>query len=89
MPKRCVPCLGSDIKQAILEGVRDPRVALILESIPDCPDRTGIDFCGKKARKRSAYQEFTSTCLRDKHLTRFDPTALKDCAQQWRQRKKT
>lgn len=83
-----MPCLGADIKKAI-EPLLDAGTRKLLDSIPDCDDGREIKVCGKSARAKSAYQEFTGQCLRDKHLKKFDPGALKDCARQWREKKST
>lgn len=82
---RCKPCLGEDIKEAILQGA--PHLKDTLALIADCKDAKGLDLCGQTKKKRSAYQEWTSQCLKAKKLTKFDPGALKDCARQWRERK--
>lgn len=74
MPRRCVPCLSPDIREAILREVSDPALRETLEQLPDC------------GRKRSAYQEFVSTCMKAKHLTGLDPEAMRNCARQWRER---
>jgi hypothetical protein len=85
---KCVPCLSKEIKAAIREKINDARTMSALEEIPDCPSGTDMQLCGGKKRKTSAYQEFVGQCLRDKKLTHFDPSALKDCAAQWRKQKK-
>ncbi len=89
MPKKCSPCLGAEVKQAIRQGVDGRQVQIVLESIPDCADPIGIEVCGKKGKARSAYQEFVGTCLKAKKLKKFDPEAMKECARQWRERKST
>ena len=76
MPKKCAPCLEAGFKEALLREVQDTALRAALEQLPVC----GL-------RKKSEYQLFTSQCLKGKHLTRFDPGALKDCARQWRERR--
>lgn len=73
---RCVPCLDKQFKEALLGEVLDKSLREALEQLPVC----GV-------RKRSAYQDFTSGCMKAKNLKGFDPGALKDCAAQWRQKK--
>lgn len=74
MPKRCVPCLSPDLREAILQEISDPVLRETVAQLPDC------------GRKRSAYQEWVSQCMKAKHLTGLDPGAMRDCAQQWRER---
>ncbi len=82
MPK-CRPCLGRDIKAAILKEVRP---GLDLEKIRDCDDPVGIEMCGKVGRARSAYQSHISTCMKAKGVKGFGAAgpALKQCAAEWR-----
>jgi hypothetical protein len=64
----------------------------LLKAVADCPKGENLNLCSgkdKSSRRLSEYQVFTSKCLREKHLTKFDPSALKDCAAQWRQRKQS
>ena len=89
MKKRCTPCLSQDIKDIISEKLRDSRIDQLLDSIKTCDTELTIELCGKKVRPRSAYQEFVGNCLRGKHLKKFDPGALKECAAEWRQQKKS
>ncbi len=85
MPK-CKPCLGRDIKAAILKEVTDEAVVALLERVADCAEATAIELCGAGVRARSRYQQFVSECMVSKHLKGFDPEAMKDCARQWKQR---
>lgn len=73
---RCAPCLEASLKERLLNSLTDAALREAVNALPAC----GV-------RKRSKYQEFTASCLRAKHLTKFDPTALKDCARQWREQK--
>lgn len=86
MPKRCQPCLGSDIKTAILREIRDPGVEAVVGKVRDCDDPVGIELCGKTGRARSAYQSHISTCMKAKGVKGFGAAgpALKQCAAEWR-----
>ena len=81
MPK-CKSCLGSEVKE-FLSKMEDSRIDSILAQVPDCPDDLDIVLCGS-IRKRSAYQQFVSDCLKAKKLKGFDPKALGECAKEWR-----
>lgn len=88
MPKTaCIPCLGVQVKEAIAENLTGSAIKAVLEQIPTCPGKQDIQMCLKPPRKRSAYQEFAGECLRAKHLHKFDPNAMRDCAAQWREKK--
>ena len=88
MPK-CTPCLGSDIKKAILGSIISDAVRAILDKIPDCPDARGVVVCGGTTRQRSKYQQFVSECMKSKHIKgRAEaPLAMKECAAAWRAKK--
>ena len=88
MAKRCIPCLGTAIKQAILKQVKDSAVAAALERIPDCEAPLGISVCGSM-RGRSGYQQFISSCMKAKGIQSFGqaPQAMRECAGEWRQKK--
>jgi len=90
MPKRCIPCIGGDIKAAAIK-LGDVALNDMLAKIPDCPGAREIQFCGniKGTRPRSAYQEFVSTCMRGKNIKGFGeaPKAMKECAADWRKSK--
>ena len=73
---RCAPCLDNPFKEELLAVLTDPDMRKAVAALPTCG-----------GRKRSKYQIFVGECLRGKHLKGFDPTALKDCAQRWRERK--
>jgi hypothetical protein len=78
------------LKEALRSVLSDVGTIAVVDEIPECEDPEGIAVCGiRKKRKASEYQIFIGQCLRDKHLKGFDPTALKDCAAQWRQLKKS
>jgi hypothetical protein len=83
--KKCTPCISEALKAAIKQVIKDPEIIKSIDAAPNCPSGVQINLCGKKGRARSEYQEFTGNCLRAKHLTQFDPNALKDCARQWRE----
>ena len=84
--------MSSKLKDWIIRF--DPKMETLLKAVADCPKGQTLNLCnvsGKENsnRRLSEYQVFTSKCLREKHLTKFDPSALKDCAAQWRQRKQS
>lgn len=62
----------------------------VLEQISDC-ERGNLGFTGKgkSGRARSAYQEFVSSCMKEKHIKGFGeaPKAMKACAAEWKARK--
>lgn len=89
MPKaKCVPCLGRDIKGAIL-SVLGPGLADILNKIPDCAQPRELQFCSRGTRPRTAYQEFVSGCMKGKNIKGREqaPVAMKACATEWRVQK--
>lgn len=93
MAKRCIPCLGATVKEVLIEelGTQIARLPQLLGEIPDCKDALGMDMCtkGKKARGRSQYQEFISTCMKAKNIKGFGNAApaMKECAGQWKAQK--
>lgn len=98
MPK-CVPCLGTAIKQAVLE--RNKALFAPLSAIADCDDSFGFDLCGgrvakdgrraKGKRPLSEYQLFMKSCLTSKPIKGkgFGAAApyLKECAADWRRQR--
>lgn len=88
---KCVPCMAESLKKVIRQFIDDPHTLEQISKLPNCITGEILELCGGKpgGRKRSAYQEFTSQCLKSKHLTKFDPNALKDCARQWQQQKQS
>lgn len=84
---RCKPCLGADVKKAILEEI--PGLKELLGKVADCEDPEGLEICGRTGRARSAYQSWVSECMRGKKIKGFGeaPAAMRDCARQWRERK--
>ena len=85
---KCIPCLGLEVKEAIAENLAGSAIKQVLEQIPTCPGEKDIQMCVKPPRKKSAYQEFAGNCLREMHLKKFDPNAMRECARQWREKKK-
>jgi len=86
MPK-CKPCLGNEIKGAILETF--PGLSGLLEEIPTCESETDIEFCmnepretksGRKKRAPSKYNIFTSSCMKG-------GKNMADCAKDWKKQK--
>lgn len=92
MPKlKCTPCMSQSLKEAVLKFSDDPKVLLQLKEIETCPAGEILQLCvGKVKRKRSAYQEFVSKCLKEKHIKGFGNAApaLTECAGEWRERSK-
>ena len=88
--KQCIPCLGSEIKEAIRE-LGDVALDKTLEIIPDCPDSLEIELCIKPPRARSEYQVFVSECMKSKPIKGkpFGEASkyMKECAVSWRKRK--
>lgn len=87
---KCIPCMGKDIKQVILEQIKDPVVAATLKIIPDCPESRAIELCGGKVKRgRSAWHEFVSACMKSKNIKGFGQAApaMKECAKEWKQKK--
>ena len=92
MAKKCTPCLGKDLKD-LLATLEDPEIDKILAKVPDCPTPAGIQLCGitKGKRPRSEYQDFISTCMKEKAPNGMAfgeaPQYMKQCAAEWRSRK--
>lgn len=86
MPK-CKPCLGTEIKGAILETF--PGLGELLEEIPSCEQETDIEFClnepretktGKKKRAPSAYNRAMGSCMKS-------GKNMRDCAAEYKKSK--
>lgn len=83
----CVPCLGRNVKEAILKAL--PELKDAVEGIADCEDPAGLALCGRSGgRRRSAYNEFISRCLKSKGIKGFGQaaSAMKECATEWRKK---
>ena len=87
MSPRCRPCLGKDVKAAILEEI--PGLKAILAKVADCEDAEGLELCGRAGRAPSAYQAFIGPCMKAKKIKSFGeaPAAMRSCAAEWRARK--
>lgn len=86
---RCVPCLGPDIKEAILSRITEPDMRALLGTIPDCSQPREISVCGTRGKRgKSAYNLFISRCMKGK-VKSFGqaPEVMKECARQWREDK--
>ena len=83
---RCKPCLGKDVKEAILQNF--PSLEDLLGKVPNCKDTEGLELCGRRARARTAYQEHTSTCMKAKKIKGFGeaPAAMRQCAKEWKEK---
>jgi len=84
MPK-CKPCLGTEIKGAILETF--PGLGELLEEIPTCDSETDIEFClnepretGKKKRAPSKYNIFIGNCIKQEK-------SMKTCAGEYKKQR--
>ena len=92
MAKKCIPCLGKDVKE-LLETLDDAEVDKLLKEIPDCPISAGIELCPVTKGKRapSAYQQFVSVCMKSKAPDGMSfgeaPKYMKQCAAEWKEHK--
>ena len=89
MPKKtCTPCLSKGIKDAIARVVKDHTLQQLLADMPECDPGVEMQLCWKP-RRRSAYQEFASQCLKAKNIKKFGEAgkAMKECSIEWRRRK--
>ena len=87
---RCIPCLGQDIKTAILNGITAPDIHALLDTIADCQQPREITFCGTKGKRgKSAYNLFISRCMKGK-VKSFGqaPEVMRGCAREWREQKR-
>lgn len=86
---RCSPCIGREIKEAILHEITAPNIQELLEHIPDCADSQDIRVCGIGKKGRSPYQQFISQCMKAKNIKGFGAAApaMRECAKEWRERK--
>jgi hypothetical protein len=83
MVPKCIPCLSGRIKIAIQEALEDDEINELLDKIDDCSGEIDIELCGKNKRPRSAYQQFTSTCM-----SGLESKSLKECVAEWQILKK-
>lgn len=82
---RCKPCIGSNLKKALLQ--HDSGLQVILDRIADCPSPDMIEICSRTSgRGKSAYNQFISTCMKGKKIHGFGQAApaMKECAAEWR-----
>jgi hypothetical protein len=92
MPK-CTPCLGTIIKQAIID--KNPSLAPVMGYITDCEQPLDMEFCasskGRKGKREpSAYNIFVKQCmLKHGGVKAFGDAAglMKKCAGEWREQK--
>lgn len=89
MAKKCIPCLGTNLKEALLTEVENPDVKRVIQEAPDCDDPDGADFCQRKKKKRSPYQEFVSNCIKRKRAGGMTeaPLIMQECAAEWQRTK--
>lgn len=90
---KCVPCLGSDVKDAI-RTLQDKKVNALLESIDDCKGAREVNLCkggktSKGNRGKSAYNVFIGECMTRQKISKFGeaPAAMRKCAAEWRENK--
>jgi hypothetical protein len=79
----CTPCIGSELREAILK--RNPDLKPLLKKIADCDEPLLMDFCldssrGRGKRAPSKYNIFVGSCMKQ-------GKPLKQCAADWKQRK--
>jgi len=90
MKKKCIPCLGTDVKEAI-RALNDPVLNESMDKIGDCSDSMVVEFCVKSPRTKSEYQVFISKCMKSKPIKGkpFGEASkyMKECAVEWRQLK--
>lgn len=88
--KTCVPCIHPEVKKLLRREIKDLSLDEILNSVADCPGTEPLRICmaevGKAPRRRSAYQEFISTCMKGHRIKAFGQAsgAMKECAREWR-----
>jgi len=87
---KCVPCLGTGIKDAIHQ-LGDSVLDQALDKIPECPGALEIELCAKPPRVKSEYQIFISDCMKSKPIKGkpFGEASkyMKECAVVWNKRK--
>jgi hypothetical protein len=89
---KCSPCISEEFKDAIKDRFNNPHVSSMVDAIPSCQRGMTIQLCpgktSKEKRAPSEYNLFVKDCMQSKHLKGFDPGAMKDCAAQWKTKKK-
>lgn len=96
MPK-CVPCIGDNVRKAILGAVDSRELYAYLESIPVCDEPDSLEVCfvkstrrgGGEKREPSEYNKFIGSCMKGKNIKGFGKAApaLRECAAAWKKRK--
>lgn len=99
----CKPCLSKGMKQA-LKNMVDVELHQMIDEVATCETGIVMELCpagvviggkrGKKRekgeRKRSAYQEFISQCMKEKPIKGkpFGAASkyMKECAGEWKHR---
>lgn len=87
-------CIGKEVRKLILSEF--PQHEGILSEIPTCVGPKDIKVIIEKAkgkgggRGKSEYNMFISQCMKDKGIKGFGQAAgaMKECAAQWRAKKK-
>jgi len=89
MPKRCIPCLGANIKAILRQEIGTRELALLLNTVADCQDENGLEVCGSRKGKRapSQYNLFMASCIKGRPKGTPVQEQMKSCAAQYRQRK--
>ena len=85
---KCTVCISEDIKKALRKFAISAEEMLVLDKLPVC-DVGNFNLCVKAARKRSAYQQFVSECMKSKQVHGFKEAApaMKECAVRWKSQK--
>ena len=92
MAKKCIPCLGMDVKEAI-RGLGDKKLNTLLDKIADCDGDREVQLCTSKTkgtRAPSEYNLFIGECMKRENAGgefKKAPAAMKKCATEWRSRK--
>ena len=99
MPDRCIICIGTNVKAAILDQINSRALSAQIQAIPECtlPDAIELTEVRRARRERreggkrapSAYNMYISSCLRGKHIKGFGNAApaMRECAKEWKNRK--
>lgn len=86
--KIAIKCLGTEIKEYLLELVTDNNTREIINAIPTCLANQIIEFDFRKGKKVSEYSKFIGKCIKDVRSERDIkvPQAMKECAKIWKEK---
>jgi len=83
---KCEICFSNELKEVIKKAVKDPAVIEQIDKIKTCePGTLQLQLC--QGKRRSAFQEFMSRCMKAKHLKGIDPAAMQECRREWKEEK--